>query len=96
MKDNHTVVLDAAIYEKKDVNIYEIFEFANLKNGSHLLNQTYGGVFKRFEIDLETKKVLSYDLAKMESGNYDLPTYNDKYDGVKENCITYLVGMFEK
>ena len=38
----------------------------------------------------------TYDLAKMDHGNYDLPMYNDEFDGVKENCLTYIVGMFEK
>ena len=31
-----------------------------------------------------------------EGGNYELPTFNEKYDGVKENCFTYLLEFFGK
>jgi len=94
MKDDNTFVVDAAIYQK-DVNVYEMFEMNEMRKNDNLLGKDFGGVFKRFEIDLTTKKVTTTDLAKMVYGNYDLPMYNDEFDGVKENCITYIVGMFE-
>jgi hypothetical protein len=30
----------------------------------------------------------------LEYGNYELPTFNPTYDGVKENCYTYIMEMF--
>ena len=36
------------------------------------------------------------DLNLLQWGNYDLPTWNPKYDGVKENCFTYMMELFNK
>jgi carotenoid cleavage dioxygenase-like enzyme len=49
----------------------------------------------RFELNFETMEVKSHDLLKLENGNLELPTYNKEFEGVKENCFTYLSAMFE-
>ena len=49
----------------------------------------------RFELDFETMEVKSHDLLKLENGNLELPTYNKEFEGLKENCFTYLSAMFE-
>lgn len=36
------------------------------------------------------------DLAVLDWGNYDLPNYNPLYDGVQENCFTYLQEIMNK
>lgn len=96
MRADNVLVIDATVYEDKTSNVYEVFDMWRLKTEQDLLNHQYGkGVWKRFELDFKTNKVVSYDLARPKHGNYELPTYNELYEGVKENCITYLLALFE-
>ena len=75
--------------------VYEIFDFDKLETVDDLFNKQYGGHWKRFEIDLENDSVISKDLYDLpDGGNVELPSFNKKYDGVKENCFTYLIEFF--
>ena len=51
---------------------------------------------RRFEIDLAKNELSQKDLSILEWGNYEVPTYNMAYDGVKENCFTYLMELMSK
>ena len=35
-------------------------------------------------------------LTLPEGGNLELPSFNEKFDGVKENCYTYMIEYFAK
>lgn len=56
----------------------------------------YGNIWRRFEIDLSKNELTQKDLSILEWGNYEVPTYNMAYDGVKENCFTYLMEIMSK
>lgn len=87
-------MVDATVYQDKNRNVYEVFLLQHLQKESDLFNHQWGGRWKRFLINLEQAKVQMIDLLVPSFGNYELPTFNDKYHGVKENCFTYLVSMF--
>ena len=36
------------------------------------------------------------DLLVPDFGSYDLPTWNPKFSGVKENCFTYMMELYNK
>lgn len=89
--------MDATIYEDSEKVVYEVFDLDKLEGEQSLYNKQYGGRFKRFEMDLESGKIESRDLHSLpEGGNLELPSFNKKYDGVKENCFTYLIEYFGK
>ena len=46
--------------------------------------------WRRFEINIKNKTVKFYDLLRPTKGTVELPTYNKNYEGIKENCFTYL------
>ena len=69
-------------------------KFENLKKGFQ--NIDYKNSWKRFEIDLDSGELSMRDLTVLHWGNYDLPTYNPRFDGTKENCFTYLMELFNK
>ena len=85
-------ICDATIYQDSTHDVYEVFEFKNLKQGVQKIN--YGSSQKRFEIDLASGELSHKDLSVLEWGNYELPTFNPTYDGLKENCYTYIMEMF--
>ena len=82
MREDGILVVDATIYEDKKRNVYEVFDFDKLKTKADMLNHQWGGVWKRFELDFKTKKVDSFDLARLENGNLEVPTFNKKFDGI--------------
>ena len=41
-------------------------------------------------MNLKTGEITLKDLIAPEFGVVELPTFNDLYDGVKENCFTYV------
>lgn len=87
-KDGNLIV-DATIYTDKSINVYSVFDFASLKHGLHQKN--YGNLWRRFTINLSSDTLSQMDLSELQYGNYEVPTFNPKYDGVSENCYTYLM-----
>ena len=47
-------------------------------------------------MDLDSNTLVQFDLLTPTFGAYELPTYNPSYDGVKENCFSYLMELFGK
>ena len=48
-------------------------------------------------MNLSTGSITSKDLHRLpEGGNVELPSFNRLYDGLRENCFTYLVEFFGK
>ena len=89
------LVVDATVYEDADKNVYEVFDFEGLKTKEQLKGKKFKGYCSRFELNLKTGELNQKKLLHLtEGGNYELPTFNDKYDGVKENCYTYLIEFF--
>jgi len=87
-------ITDAMVYQDTKKDVFELFEFEHLSKG--LKGQDYKSAWRRFEIDLTSGDLVQEDLDILKWGNYDLPTYNPKYDGVGENCFTYLMEFMSK
>lgn len=61
------------------------------------MGKKYQGFWTRFEFNLKTGKLEQKQMLHLaQGGNYEMPTFNEKYDGVKENCYTYLLEFFGK
>lgn len=91
------LVVDATIYEDGDTNVYSVFDFSGLQTEDQLLGKKYKGLWQRFEFNLKTGELNQKELYSLPNGgNLELPTFNDKYDGLKENCFTYLIEIFGK
>lgn len=92
-EDNPDIlVVDATIYEDGDTNVYSVFDFSGLKTEDQLLGKKYKGSWQRFELNLKTGGLTQKELHSLpDGGNNELPQFNGKYDGVKENCFTYMV-----
>ena len=87
-------ICDATIYQDTKKNVFEVMEFKNLKNGLDKVD--YANSWKRFTIDLDTNEFTMKDLMVPEWGALDLPTWNPKFDMVKENCYTYMMELYAK
>jgi carotenoid cleavage dioxygenase-like enzyme len=54
-----------------------------------------GGVWQRFEIDLDDLSVNSYELLSAKAGGYELPAFNWLKAG-QETCITYHSAFYQQ
>ena len=96
-ENSSKITVDATVFEDSEKIVYEIFDFEKLEGEEQLYNKQYGGRWKRFEMDVESGKIEARDLHRLpDGGNVELPSFNKKYDGVKENCFTYLIEYFGK
>ena len=97
-EDNPDIlVADVTAYGDASKNVYEVFDFDGVENKEQLKGKKYKGQWTRFEMNLKTGQLTEKKLIDLpEGGNYELPTFNEKYDGVKENCFTYLLEFFGK
>ena len=69
-KDN-LLVIDATVYQNSSRNVYEVFDLENLRKQSDLLGHSWGNVWKRFEMNLETGEITTKDLINKNSLTMD-------------------------
>jgi len=87
--DDGTLVLEAQIFENRDVNPFNLVSFDYLNDIGKITDSKLGSKYRKFSMNLEHGTLESKDYMSIENGDLDLPMINPKYQGVK-NCFTYI------
>lgn len=90
------MVVEGPAYEKPDGSPFDMWESENTMDARGLTKHKYGSVWKKYSMNLKTKKVEMKNFLSSEYGSIDLPGYNSKYMGVAKNRYTYLFQLMHQ
>jgi carotenoid cleavage dioxygenase-like enzyme len=93
MKDDNTIIADVAGYWDAEKDPLYIWQKDNFKAEETALDMGSYSKLTRMTLHLDTLKVEYDHLLEEGKRTYDLPRYNPTYDGVKENCFTYVMEL---